>query len=121
MENTQPIPYKKWPWWVKIISGPMMKDINPTHTIGITLIFFIGILVILSYQMIFNIAGFDLVKSLWTILLFVNVCVFNLWQSLASMWIHTYSDWDLNNMSLIRRILFGTIILLYILLPVLFK
>jgi len=110
METTKSVPFKKWPWWVKIITIPMVNKIKPGNQIG----FVITLLLIISYCLAWKDKVITQLIMDYTILsiILINIIVLVLWQVIATMWIKENSSWELIKVSIFKKILTGSLLLI---------
>ncbi len=114
MENTQPIPYKKWPWWVKLITSGMHKKMDPLKTLGGTII--LSVLLIWTL-LVFFFERDDSGTRHILILLLVDGIMINVWQIAGTLWIEKKSQWELINVGIVKRIFLILLSLLIIVIP----
>jgi hypothetical protein len=114
MENTKPVPYKDWPWWVKLITSPMHKKIDPLKSLGGTMI----IIVLLIWDILaFFFERNPSAHRNYLILLLLVAILTNIWQIAGTLWIEKNSRWELINIGIVKRIFMILLTLLIILIP----
>lgn len=117
MENNKnKVPFKEWPWWVKIIAMPMNNRIKPEKHIVLVIIS----LLIISFYVFWKPLFLNdlIVNDKFIFIGYINFVILVLWQALATMWINDNSSWEIIKISIFKRILAGSLILLLFALPI---
>jgi hypothetical protein len=120
MENTKPVPYKNWPWWVKfIMSVSTQYDAKPERTISLAIIALFLISFMQLVPIVFNFEdgeGFGPLiintRNNGRFLFIINLFALSLWHALAALWVRENSSQELINVNIFKRILIGLLILL---------
>jgi hypothetical protein len=117
MENAKPVPFKDWPWWVKIIILPTKKTIKPENNIRAVIMALLVIYFFLLYKpkvLSGNSEDLRIYLFMW-----VYISLMALWQALATMWINKNSSRELIiNVSILKRILTIILLLIVIAIPI---